>query len=136
MTAIEASSVRVSTLADGTLRLLVDIEPRHANAAFALFGSPGVPMALAALKTPEPEKKRERMGPLCEWAVYRCKEPAFQQWICVSDQASEEWAKTAIKRQCQIESRKELDTNPAAAAAFKTHVMEPYAAWLKSQGTA
>ncbi len=134
MTAIEASSVRVSTLADGTLRLVVDIEPRHANAAFALFGSPGVAMALAALKPPEPEKpKRERMGPLCEWAVYRCKEPQFQGLLSVE---SPEGARAAILEFCGIASRKELDTNPAAAALFKTHVMEPYAAWLKSQGTA
>jgi hypothetical protein len=135
MTAIEASSVRVSTLADGTLRLVVDIEPRHANAAFALFGSPGVAMALAALKPAAPEKpeKRERMGPLCEWAVYRCKEPQFQGLLSVE---SPEGARAAILEFCGIASRKELDTNPAAAALFKTHVMEPYAAWLKSQGTA
>jgi len=50
MTIIEASSVNVKTLADGTLRVSMDVEPRHAQAAFSLFGAPGTPMALAALK--------------------------------------------------------------------------------------
>jgi len=50
MTIIEAASVNVKTLADGTLRVSMDVEPRHAQAAFALFGAPGTPMALAALK--------------------------------------------------------------------------------------
>lgn len=50
---IEASSVRCQTLADGTLRMTVEIEPRLALAAFILFRSPGTAMALAALKAPE-----------------------------------------------------------------------------------
>lgn len=37
---VEASSVTVKTMADGTLRLSVDIEPRYARVAFGLFGSP------------------------------------------------------------------------------------------------
>ena len=47
---IEGASVSIKTMADGTLRLTVDIEPRNAQAAFALFGAPGRAMALAALK--------------------------------------------------------------------------------------
>lgn len=51
MSVIEATFVKVAgTLADGTLRLVVDVEPRNAQAAFALFNSPGTAMALAALK--------------------------------------------------------------------------------------
>lgn len=47
---VEASSVRLSTLVDGTLRLVVEIEPAKAVDAFRLFREPGTPMALAALK--------------------------------------------------------------------------------------
>lgn len=47
---IPASSVKCQTLADGTLRIVVEIEPAQALAAFTLFRSPGTPMALAALK--------------------------------------------------------------------------------------
>lgn len=54
-TIIEASSVKCSTLVDGTLRIVVSVEPDKALAAFTLFRSPGTAMALAALK-PEAEK--------------------------------------------------------------------------------
>jgi len=47
---IAASSVKLSTLVDGTLRITVEVEPSHALAAFELFRSPGTPMALAALQ--------------------------------------------------------------------------------------
>ena len=36
MSVIEAASVNVKTLMDGTLRISVDVEPRHAQAAFGL----------------------------------------------------------------------------------------------------
>lgn len=47
---IEGATARISTLVDGTLRVVVDIEPRDAQAAFRLFGTPGTAVALAALK--------------------------------------------------------------------------------------
>lgn len=95
MSAIPASSVKCSTLVDGTLRIVVEVEPNHALDAFTLFRSPGTPMALAALKVvsdneqPEPppaqkplkEGPRRKVGPICEWLVMRCREPEFQQWI-------------------------------------------------------
>ena len=46
---IEGASARISTLVDGTLRVTIDIEPRDAQAAFRLFGTPGTAVALAAL---------------------------------------------------------------------------------------
>ncbi len=47
--AIEGATARISTLVDGTLRVTIDIEPRDAQAAFRLFGTPGTAVALAAL---------------------------------------------------------------------------------------
>lgn len=47
---IEGATARISTLVDGTLRVTIDIEPRDAQAAFRLFGTPGTAVALAALK--------------------------------------------------------------------------------------
>lgn len=52
---IEATSVNMKTLADGTLRITVEVEPYNALAAFALFRQPGTVMALAAIKQPEPD---------------------------------------------------------------------------------
>lgn len=53
---VEGVSVSCKTLADGTLRLTVEIEPYKALDAFALFHMPGTPLALAALKTPAQEE--------------------------------------------------------------------------------
>ena len=50
--AILASTNTVKTLADGSMRLTLTIEPRHAVEAFTLFGQPGIAVALAKL-TPE-----------------------------------------------------------------------------------
>ena len=107
-------------------------------------------------KTAAPRKavQRERMAPLCEWAVFRCGEPVFQSWIRpVYDRLMggngsgwgdvtpdndfggnhAEYAAHCIKVLCKVESRKEFDTDMAAGERFKTLVMRPYAAWLKEQ---
>ncbi len=98
--------------------------------------------------------KRERMGPLCEWAVFRCGEPVFQSWIRprydrvmggngsgwgdVTPQDDfggnhAEYAAHCIKALCRVDSRKEFDTDMAAGERFKALVMRPYAAWMKEQ---
>jgi hypothetical protein len=92
---IEAAAMRCRTLADGSLRIECEIEPRNAQAAFALFGSPGTPMALAALKVgtaaeaksdevaPAEEAKRDKPagGLLSQWLAMRCNEYEFQRWL-------------------------------------------------------
>lgn len=161
--AIEASCAGFKDMADGTVRFFFDVEPRHASDALALFRVRGTAAALAALKPLHQQAeqepiKRERMGPLCEWAVYRCKEAGFRQWIrpvydkvmggdgsgygdvSPKDVGGEEaYSAHAIKVICEIRSRKDLDTDAQAGRVFKRMVMEPYAAWLKAteaEGTA
>ena len=128
MSAIEASSVRVQTLADGTLRLIVDIEPRHANEAFQLFGAPGVSMALARLATPTEKKAQERQekpvgGPLSQWVAMRCAEPEFQVWLGAetADEAAAE-----VRRICEVSSRAVLDHDEAARRLFENEIREPW----------
>jgi hypothetical protein len=128
MTAIEASSVRVSTLADGTLRLIVDIEPRHANEAFALFGAPGVSMALARLATPTEKKSQERAekplgGPLSQWVAMRCAEQKFQEWLGA---ATTEAAAAEVRRLLDIESRAEIDNDPTVQVRFEEVIRLPW----------
>lgn len=50
--AIMATTGKATTMADNTLRLVVEIPPTHAKLAFSLFGMQGTPVALALL-TPE-----------------------------------------------------------------------------------
>lgn len=139
MSVIEASSTACKTMADGTLRITVDVEPRHAQAAFALFGSPGVPMALARLQAPAPEPEPERLkgGMAAKWLALRCAEPAFQEWLIAKFLpqwiASESWsenptqrAASVIRAVCSVESRAEIDNDPAANERFQRLIRGPW----------
>lgn len=143
---IAASSVAVKTMADGTLRIWVDVEPRHSRDAFGLFGSPGTPMALAALKTPgqiddetpaeppesqrceiptfeEPQQEPAKGGPLAKWAALRCQDFQFREFF---RQPSEESMRKQILLYCGTNSRAELDSNAGAAGLFRRFFMEPW----------
>lgn len=49
MSAVMGATKTLRTYVDGSLVIQLEIEPRHAQAAFALFGSPGTPVALARI---------------------------------------------------------------------------------------
>lgn len=129
---IPASSVRLKTMADGSLQVTINVEPYHAQTAFLLFGMPGTPMALAALKvgtqvdqTPEPDPPPEpaKGGPLARWAALRCQDDRFRSWLDVSSEAT---ARAAILMRCGIHSRAELDSNTEAAGLFARHFRRPW----------
>jgi hypothetical protein len=140
MSAISAASVGVRTMADGTLRLTLDVEPANAKDAFSLFGSPGTPVAIAALKqgyaakSDEPEQKSP-LGPLAKWLVCRCNEPEFWRWLGAepcngTDITSEAQASEFVKYYLGLESRKEIDGNPEREADFHSLIRGPYSRWL------
>lgn len=137
MSVIEAAAMRCRTMADGSLRIECEVEPRHAQAAFALFGAPGTPMALAALKTavqqesaPEPMKG----GPLSQWVAMRCQESAFQSWLastylpywCSLAGTPAECAAATIRSICEIESRAEIDNDEGAYERFQERIRGPW----------
>lgn len=89
----------------------------------------------------EPYKREEKkMGALCSWAVMRCKEPLFWEFMN-SDPVfsgndvvnSEEVAKDTILCLCAVDSRKELDANQSAGAWFTQHVIKRWEQWLKTR---
>lgn len=137
-------------MADGTLRISFDIEPRHAQDAFKLFASPGTPAAIAALtvgyaaakdtqivRTPDmpvtenPVSEKPKIGPLAYWAVLRCKESEFQKWLAVSTEAD---ARDVILSVCEIDSRKLLDTDYTAGSRFREQILGPYSKHLAARG--
>lgn len=153
MSAIEAASVSVKTMADGTLRITFDIEPANAQAAFAMFGAPGTPAALAALKvghaakSDKPAEDKQKGGELAKLAGMLCREPAFVEfirpvydkimggtgraWGDVSPDdfggSTELYARHCILVICELkESRSELDHNSAAATLFHELIRKPY----------
>lgn len=138
---VEASSVTVKTMADGTLRLSVDIEPRFSRVAFGLFGSPGTPMALAALKGAAEAEKQEQptrpAGPLCKWVAIRCTELDFQRWVVeqagTADGSPEEWAADWVRKTCRVDSRLDIDGNEIAATRLHALIRQPYSNWLAAR---
>jgi hypothetical protein len=132
MSIIEAAAMRLRTMADGSLRIECEVEPRHAQAAFALFGAPGTPMALAALRvagsdtspepvaeTPEPRQDK----PIAKWLALRCKEQEFRAWLGTS---SEDDARDKVCDICLVDSRGDIDGNGTAEALFQRHIRGPW----------
>ena len=157
MSAIEAASVGVRTMADGTLRLSVDIEPRHAQAAFKLFGAPGTPVALAALKTKAQQEDKPKGGALSQWVAMRCAEGDFRLWL--SETYATEWRDTpthagplsgrwpnsaehaanVVRKLCGVTSRAEIDNDAEARERFERVIRAPWMgrnARLSGAGTA
>lgn len=84
------------------------------------------------------QQPRERLGPLCEWAVMRCKEPKFWEFLNKEFLGgelvdSEEGAKKAILNLCKVTSRKEIDQRDTSLY-FKDVIMSPYRYWLQREG--
>lgn len=59
MDAIEGSVAALKVMADATVRIAIDIEPRDAQAAFRMFGTPGTAIAIAVLKTEQDQPESE-----------------------------------------------------------------------------
>lgn len=145
MTVIEASSGTYRSRVDGTIVLSVEIEPRFRAAALELFGMPGTPLALAAIKTASHEPEKPKGGLLSQWAAMRCSEVMFQRWLDKTFHAIwEKWleksarsvapridesivAANVVREVCGIESRAELDSDDAAAERFHRLIRGPWA---------
>lgn len=141
---IEGSFVRMKSMADGSLQLVVEVEPRNAVAAFTLFSAPGTPMALAALQCAkaapaalEAAPQAAKGGERARWVGMRCQEPAFQRWLQGAFPAQWEaahgttpalWAASTVRAVCSIDSRAELDSDATAAARFDLLIRKPFGA--------
>ena len=135
---IQATSAGVRDMADKSLRITFEFEPRYAAQAYAMFGSRGTACAVAALtqeasiQAAQAETiKADKPGPLCVLACQWCKEPEFWRWLesAYYRCSSEDQAKAAVLMICRISSRKELDTSRDGAERFHTLIREPFMCW-------
>ena len=133
---IPAATVGVKDMADSSLRITLEFEPRHAREAYALFGARGTPVAVVALKVgyeqkvdplPGPAHKAAENvhvgGPLARLAGQWCADPAFQRWLFVGSEAQ---AAEKVKAFCEVNSRRMLDHDPEAARLFQDIFRGPY----------
>lgn len=134
MTVIEATSYTSRMLVDGTWALTIHFEPQQAMDAQQMFSKPGTSLAVARLVT-EPEKqaqdKKNDWTP-SQWLAMRCKEPEFQRWLTKgkgirADADMESVSINYARMLCDIQSRSELDTDPAALARFEERIRKPWA---------
>lgn len=136
MTLIEASSGTYRSRVDGTIVLSVEISPVHRAAALALFGMPGTPMALAALKAgyamasdapPEPKPKSPKTA---QDAALICKDGKFQAYAAAAwgYKETEAGAAELVRTFCSVPSRSELNTDEHAARHFM-RLMAKYRDW-------
>lgn len=90
------------------------------------------------LGNPTSGKQRERLGDLAWRAVQWCKEPEFIDFLNGQEPGidSEHDAAAYIKRVCGVQSRKELDANPAARSLFNARIRGPYHKHLMARGLA
>ena len=129
MTVIQASSGTYRSRVDGTIVLSVEIEPRFRAEALALFGMPGTPLALAALRDgfqAVQDAPKEKIGPLCLLAVQWCKSDDFQAWARVEN---EDEAAYFIRSTCSVKSRRDLDVGEIAGATFQREIRGPFMQW-------
>lgn len=145
MSAIPCASVSLKTMADGTLRISFDIEPANAQDAFRLFAAPGTPAAIAALQvgyaaaSDTPAEDQPKGGALAKLAGMWCADATFQQWLEIDpDNAApnESGAALCLYALCDIQSRRQLDHDPAAAERFNRLIRGPYMKWRASKGLA
>lgn len=131
MTAISGTRRAMKEMADGTVRVQIDIDPRYRNEFFNLFGQIDMPVALAPLvsdfeksTSDEPAiEDKPKGGDLAKLAGMFCQSVHFWEF-CRCDDADE--ARDWILRVCGVQSRRDLDHNPTAAKIFHDRVRKPY----------
>lgn len=126
--ALLCSYVGLRTMVDGTVRITLDIEPAQA-AKFWPPPQPGASFGLARISEKAAQKaaqagderKRWKDLPRSQQAALRCQEPEFWRFLeftAGTTVVGLETAATEVRRLCGVQSRKDLDTDPAAGGAW------------------
>lgn len=142
MSAISGTRRALKEMADGTLRVMIDIDPRFKAQFHELFPNIDTPVALAPLVTDferiEEKPDRPKGGPLAKLAGMFCKDDRFREYFSqhVSDthEISEEGAADYIRGVCRVDSRAEIDSNGEASVRFHEYIRLPYMKWLEENG--
>lgn len=139
---VPATYVKFSTMVDGTLRVVLDIEPKNMADAIGLFSKPGAPVAIARLTDsaavaadrqdegvrPEavsPAAERRPLSIAAQCAL-RCQEYSFQRFCRKNLADSHAWDYVEasgdettdiirfVRAYCGVNSRRDLAKNSLA----------------------
>jgi len=140
MSAISGTRRAMKEMADGTIRVQIDIDPSCRGDFLSLFPNIDMPVALAPLRADfeqqAPAQEKAKGGPLARLAGQMCQNPEFQAFAVpymTSSQNAEDLAADWLRTTCGIESRAELDHNPQAAACFHDKVRKPFLEWKEGR---
>ena len=119
-------------------QLVIEIPIERAKQAIDAFGVPQphaeIAVAVARLNHPEPSTEPKELT-RSQWAGLRCKDAEFRKWLntqigpdisanilhdlkTYKNSPDHEVAAAVLRRVLNIQSRKELDSNPAKQAAW------------------
>lgn len=145
MSALQATSAGVKDMADGSLRITLEFDPRYAKDAFALFGSRGTPVAIARLTQEAAQEHAQKEtvadsepkgGFLSQWLAMRENEPEF--WLFIESKINNAVSindvgtcDEVVKRLLGIISKREIDNYKEVEARFHSMIRLPYADWLR-----
>jgi hypothetical protein len=142
MTAISGTRRQYKEMADGTLRVSIDIDPSFKTQFLEMFGSIDMPVALAPLhpdfEQPKEEEKpkggplAESAGRLCETQTFRdfLKERYFYSWLANEFLTPSGSAAEVVREICKVESRAEIDHKEVAAKRFH-ELMREFREWTE-----
>lgn len=127
------------------LQSFIGLEGKRFMAVLVQIGDDELPVAGNPVTTdagnPATGKPREPLGDLCWRAVQWCKEPEFLAWINSVTHNGVFWhvqthedAREFVCEMCDVQSRKDLDTNHEAARKFNQLIRGPYQKHLIARG--
>lgn len=121
------------------LQSFIGLEGKRFMAVLVQIGDDEQPVTgnpVSETKPGNSRNDREPLGDLCWRAVQWCKEPEFIDFLNLQEPGidSEHDAAAYIKRVCGVQSRKELDTSPAARSLFNARIRGPYQKHLIARG--
>ena len=126
MEAISGTRRAMKEMADGTIRVQIDIDPSCRAAFLQLFPNIDMPVALAPLVADFERQEKPKGGELARLAGQLCQNPMFQEWCeAESAEAAAEW----VRLTCGVVSRSELDHDATAAGKFHRLVRLPFLEW-------
>jgi hypothetical protein len=141
--AISGTRRALKEMADGTIRVQVDIDPRFKAEFLRLFPNIDAPCALAPLvadfEQREPEPEKPKGGALAKLAGMLCTDPEFwafltKQFTLTAACGNAEEAAEIIREACGVQSRADLDNDPDAAAEFHRLVRGPWQKHCQQRG--
>lgn len=137
MQAISGTRRAMKEMADGTIRVQVDIDPTCRTQFLQLFPNIDMPVALAPLRAdfeqPKPSNSTElkpKGGELARLAGQLCQNPEFLEW---GDFSNESIAADWVRETCGVDSRADLDHDLEAEARFHECIRKPFVEWKEGR---